>query len=52
VEKHLTKTQALLAIFQGESSPKWKIREAYVQDLLAQCHFKKLHKQQKVKKSL
>jgi hypothetical protein len=27
----------------------WKIREAYVQDLLAQHYFKELHKRQKVK---
>jgi len=32
VEKPLTNTQALRAIFQDESSLEQKIREAYVQD--------------------
>jgi hypothetical protein len=42
VEKPLTNTQALRAIFQGESNLEQKIREAYVQDLQVQRYFKKL----------
>jgi hypothetical protein len=34
IEKLLTKTQALKAIFQGESDLERKIKEANVQDLL------------------
>jgi hypothetical protein len=49
VEKPLTKTQALKAIFQGKGSLKQKIREAYVKDPLTQCYSKELHEWRKVK---
>jgi hypothetical protein len=37
--KPSTKTHALKAIFQGESSLEQKIREAYMQDPFTQCYF-------------
>jgi hypothetical protein len=49
VEKPSTKTQALKAIFQRESGLKQRIKKAYMQDLFAQRHFKKLGEQKKVK---
>jgi hypothetical protein len=49
VEKPLTKIQTLKVIFQRESNLGKKIKEAYMQDPLAQHHFKKLHERRKVK---
>lgn len=49
MEKPPTKTQALKAIFQGEGSFKWKIREVDVQDPLVQHYFKELQKWKKMK---
>ncbi len=45
LEKPLTKTQALRAIFEGESNLERKTRETYMQDLVTHCYFTKLHKQ-------
>ncbi len=45
----LTKIPTLKAIFQGENNLENKTREAYVQDLLIQHHFKKLCKRRMVK---
>jgi hypothetical protein len=42
LEKPLTKTQALRAIFKGKNILEWKIRETYMQDPLVQCYFKEL----------
>jgi hypothetical protein len=42
LERPSTKTQALRAIFEGESNLEWKIREAYMKNLFAQHYFKKL----------
>jgi len=50
VEKLLTKTHALKAIFQGKSSLlEQKIREVYMQDPFTRCHFKELCKWKKAK---
>jgi translation initiation factor 2 beta subunit (eIF-2beta)/eIF-5 len=49
LERTSTKTQALQAIFEGESSLEQKIREAYKQDLFTQHYFKKLCERRKVK---
>ncbi len=49
VEKPSTKIQALRAIFQKESNLERNIKEAYMQDLLAQHHFKELREWRKVK---
>jgi hypothetical protein len=44
LERPLTKTQALRAIFEGESSLEWKIREAYMQNMFTQRYYKNLRK--------
>jgi hypothetical protein len=49
VEKPLTKTQALRAIFQRGSNFEWRTRDAYVHDPLAQRYFRELWKWRKVK---
>ncbi len=49
VEKPFINIQALKAIFRGESNLERKIKKAYMQDLLAQHHFKELCEQRKVK---
>ncbi len=49
LEKPLTKTQALRAIFKGKNILEWKIRETYMQDPLVQCYFKELREWWKVK---
>jgi hypothetical protein len=49
VEKPLTKIQTLKAIFQKENNLRKKIKKSYMQDPLAQHHFKELHERRKVK---